>query len=289
PSYKEMKKLCETDEQVSQYYYEHIYEHSEQWMNLLEVNNNGSFKSNAHNIKLILQNDENLKDKFAYNLLSHRMEVKNTVPWSRLGDNTLSDFDDSSLRNYLSRTYDIKAKDVIFDGLNEEAMNNRFHPIRDYLISLKWDGQKRLDTLIIDLFDADDTQLNRMMTRLYFVGAVKRVFEPGCKMDYVLTLKGNQGIGKSSFLGKMAVEPNWFTDSIIDLRSKDSLELFRGHWLIELGEMAAVGKGDQKRTKQVITSQIDTFRESYGRRTQSYPRQCVFAATTNDDEPLKDD
>src|SRR5699024_2527133 len=65
--------------------------------------------------------------------------------------------------------------------------------------------------------------------------------------------------------------------------------LFRGHWLIELGEMAAVGKGDQKRTKQVITSQIDTFRESYGRRTQSYPRQCVFAATTNDDEPLKDD
>src|SRR5699024_8027811 len=96
PCYKEMKKLCETDEQVSQYYYEHIYEHSEQWMNLLEVNNNGSFKSNARNIKLILQNDENLKDKFAYNLLSHRMEVKNTVPWSRFGDNTLSDFDDRS-------------------------------------------------------------------------------------------------------------------------------------------------------------------------------------------------
>ncbi|WP_179196066.1 virulence-associated E family protein [Bacillus sp. OV166] len=153
----------------------------------------------------------------------------------------------------------------------------------------KWDKKPRLATLLIDFFGADDTELTRQQTRLTLVGAVKRAFEPGCKFDYVLSLKGEQGVGKSSLIQKLAVKPEWFSDSLDDMRGKNAKEQLLGNWFVELGEMAAVSKGDQKRTKQLLTSTHDEYRLAYGRRSVSQPRQCIFIATTNDEEPLKDD
>lgn len=266
---------------------------SSDWMKQLQKTQNGRNISNAFNTLLIFQNDENLKGKFAYNLLSHKIEVEGKVPWKRsdTSSNEMTDYDDSCLRNYLSLNYDIKGKDLVYDTINQIVMENSYHPIRDYLNGLRgtWDGIPRLDTLIIDFFDAEDTVLNRYMSRLTFVGAVKRALEPGCKMDYVLVLKGPQGIGKSTFMQEIAVKAQWFSDSLDDIRGKEAKEQIQGKWIIELGEMAAVSKGDQKRLKQFITSTTDEFRQAYGRRNKRYPRQCIFVATTNDDLPLKDD
>lgn len=262
------------------------------WKEDFHYSMNGMIKKNAHNMLLIFKNDENLKGKFAYNLLTRKSEIIGNVPWVRADDSkTLSDFDDACLRNYISVTYDIEAKELIYDTLNEIILQNKYHPIRDFLNKVrgKWDGISRIDTLLIDFFDAEDNELNRYQTRLALIGAVKRAFQSGCKFDYVLTLKGDQGLGKSSFFERLAFNKEWFTDSLDEIRGKDAKEQIQGKWIIELGEMAAVGKGDQKRIKQFITSTADEFRQSYGRRTNHFPRQCIFVATTNDDHPLKDD
>ncbi|MEW5552118.1 virulence-associated E family protein [Peribacillus frigoritolerans] len=263
----------------------------EDWKERLQVSERGKIYSNPFNVLLILQNDENLKGRFAFNLLTKMPEISGQVLWKRINNSAvLTDHDDSCLRNYLSINYDIKAKDIVYDSLNQIVLENQYHPVRDYLSSLpKWDGKPRLDTLLIDYFDAEDTKLNRAQTRQTFIGAIKRAFQPGCKFDYVLTLKGPQGVGKSTFLEAISVRKEWFSDSMDDIRGKDAKEQLSGNWIIELGEMAAVGSGDQKRIKQFITSTEDEFRPAYGRRTIRVPRQNIFVATTNDDLPLKDD
>lgn len=262
----------------------------EDWQEKLQKTDNGRIKSNAFNVLLILSNDEQLKGKFAFNLLTNKPEIVGCVPWERLAEDMgMTDHDNSCLRNYLSIQYGIKGNDIVYDALNQVVSNKKYHPIREFLKSLKWDRRPRLDTLLIDFFGADDTDLNRWQTRLTFAAAVKRIFHPGCKWDYVLTLKGDQGLGKSSFFKQLAVNSEWFSDSIDDMRGKEAKQQIQGNWIIELGEMAAVSKGDQKRTKQFISSTHDEFRPAYGRRTIRCSRQCIFVATTNDELPLKDD
>src|SRR5690606_35522443 len=126
--------------------------------------------------------------------------------------------------------------DVIDDSLNQVILGNKYHPIWNFLNSVrgKWDGISRIATLLIDLFDANDTELTRQQTLLTFVGAVKRIFEPGCKWDYVLTLKGEQGLGKSSFFEFVSVNREWFSDSIDEIRGKEVKEQLQGNWIIEL-------------------------------------------------------
>lgn len=262
------------------------------WRSQLQTSEKGKIFSNAFNTLLILRNDEQLEGKFAFNLLTGKPELVGEAPWSRLdATNAITDHDDSCLRNYLSMHYGNKSKDTIYDALNQIVSEKQYQPVREYLKSVrdKWDRKPRLDSLLIDYMGADDTELNRRQTRIAFVGAVKRAFEPGCKFDYVLTLKGDQGVGKSSFIQTLAVNSEWFSDSLDDMRGKDAKEQLQGIWICELGEMAAVSKGDQKRTKQFITSTHDQYRPAYGRRTVNQPRQFIFIATTNDEEPLKDD
>lgn len=271
---------------------ERTQDESRRWQDKLQKTDKGNNYSNAYNVLLILQNDENLKDKFAFNLLRQKPEIIGKVPWNRISESKeMTDHDDSCLRNYFSIRYGIKAKEIIFDAINQTFADKKYHPVRQYLKKVypTWDGQPRIDTILIDFFDAEDTILNRWQTRLTLVGAVQRAFEHGSKMDYVLTLKGDQGLGKSSFFQTLTANKEWFSDSLDDIRGKDAKEQILGNWIIELGEMAAVGKADQKRLKQFITSTEDEFREAYGRRTRRHPRQCIFVATTNDDLPLKDD
>lgn len=260
------------------------------WQEELQKSDKGKVLSNANNVLVILQNDEKVMGKFAFNLLTNKTEIVGKVPWIRLTeDKGMTDYDDSCLRNYLSIHYGVKGREIVYDALNQVVANKKYHPIRDYLLNLEWDGKPRLTHLLIDFFGAENTELIRMQTLLTFVAAVKRVLQAGCKWDYVLTLKGDQGLGKSSFFQKLAVMNDWFNDSLDDMRGKDSKEQLVGNWIIELGEMAAVSKGDQKRIKQFITSTYDQYRPAYGRRTISVPRQCIFVATTNDELPLKDD
>lgn len=163
---------------------------------------------------------------------------------------------------------------------------HKTHPVRNYLKNLKWDGVKRAETLFIDFLGAENSQYVKDVTRTWLKAAVARIERPGVKYDSCIVLSGPQGIGKSTILSRLGGK--WFNDSIVSFQGKEAMEQLQGSWIIELSEMQASTKADNDMIKAFLSRQTDKFRAPYGRRTEEYPRQCVFAATTNDSIFLKD-
>ena len=214
--------------------------------------------------------------------------IRKCLPW-RKDDNTgepWQDKDDAGLRNYLSEIYDLSARQVVDDALTQVIHDNAYHPVREYLKALKWDGVKRAETLFIDFLGAKNSQYVKDVTLTWLKAAVARVMHPGIKYDCCVVLSGPQGIGKGTLLN--ALGRQWYNSSITDIQTKDAMEQLRGSWIVELDEMKAVTKAENDSIKAFLSRRIDRFRPAYGRRMEDFPRQCVFAATTNDRVFLKD-
>src|SRR5690625_5125763 len=165
-------------------------------------------------------------------------------------------------------------------------LRHQYHPVRDYLDELEWDGVERVGRLFIDYLGADDTEYVREVTRKMLVAAVARVFNPGVKFDHMLVLVGRQGIGKSYILNLLGRE--WYSDTLDTVQGKEAYEQLHGVWVMEMGELTATKKADIEAIKHFITKQEDNYRVACGRHTRSFPRQCVFFGTTNDTEFLRD-
>lgn len=294
PSYIAMEELATKDKKVIKEIVKaknsiiEEFEDEVDWEEKLQVTKQGAVIGNYFNIELILNNDPYFKDKLGYNELSKRFYALRDLPWRKIHkwDAELTDNDDVYIRSYLDRKYSITGKDKIFDATVKACQKNSFHPIKDFLESLEWDGKKRIDTLLIDYFGARDCEYVRAVTRKTLLAAVTRIYRPGCKFDTMLTIMGAQGCGKSTFVRKLAV--NWYTDSIKDIKTKDALEGLQGIWIVEFSELTAMKKSDAETIKSFLSGTTDRFRKAYGRRTENYPRQCIFVATTNESAFLRD-
>lgn len=258
---------------------------AEDWGKRLKVTKDGSIATTIENVVLILDHDPRLCGRLAYDEMSHNIVTVSCMPWQK-APGQWTDADDSSLRYFLEKAYGLSGKDKIFDAVNVTAMENRFHPVRDYLDGCSWDGVPRLETLLVDYLGAEDSPYTRAVTRKTFVAAVARIFHPGCKFDYMLTLRGSQGIGKSALVRKMGAD--WYSDSISTMQGKEASENLSGVWLAEVGELAGMKRAEAEVIKLFISKQVDRFRPAYGRRTQEFPRQCVFVGTTNETAFLRD-
>lgn len=166
------------------------------------------------------------------------------------------------------------------------TQHNRVHPIKQYLESVTWDKIPRLDTLIIKYLGADDTQLNREMTRKALTAAVARIYQPGIKFDSMLVLQGPQRIGKSTFVKKMGME--WANDSITSVETKDVYLQIKKSWLIELAELTALKPKALNNFKQILSSPVDLIREPYDKEPVYRPRRSIFIGTTNNNNFLLD-
>ena len=257
-----------------------------EWMEGLDYDRSGKIKSTTNNMMLVLENDPNLRGRMWRDLFSGFDIVVGGLPWNKKATQW-GNSDDSNLRVYLDSVYEITGKDKIYDAKEAVLTKNTRHPIREYLGSLEWDGVERLDRLIIDYIGAEDTRLNREMTRKHFTAAVARVFRPGCKYDHCLILTGEEGIGKSTLFSVMGGE--WFSDSLVTMEGKEGMDQARGGWIIELSELGSVKKSDVEQVKSYISRQEDVYRPAYGRVVERHPRQCVFCGTTNETYFLKGD
>lgn len=256
------------------------------WMEKLQYDRKGEVKPTARNIKTILENDPELKDKMWQNLFSGFVCVDGGLPWNKEAK-TWGNNDDANLRVYLEDNYGLTGKDKIKDSFVAVVTKRRKHPIREYLERLKWDGTPRLGRLITDYIGAEDTELNRMITLKHFTAAVARVMNPGCKYDYCLILTGKEGIGKSTLFSIMGGE--WFSDSLVTMEGTKGMEQVRNSWIIELGELGSMKRTDVEQVKAYISRQVDMYRPAYGTVIEQYPRQCVFCGTTNEEYFLKGD
>ncbi|TDM10454.1 VapE domain-containing protein [Macrococcus lamae] len=264
-------------------------EDNTEWIKRLDRHSKtGAILNSRSNMKLIICNDSKLKDIFRFNEFSSTREIGKKPFWRLTGDNSVywTDSDDSALKNYISTVYGVEGDNRIRDLLNEIFYRNTYHPVEDYLESLEWDGELRLNTLFIDYLGASNTDYIKRISELSFIGAVKRIYEPGSKHDTMIVLYGQQGVGKSYILKRLARE--WFNDSIIKISDRDGYMALQGSWIIEFSELASWNKKEVEDVKQFVSSQVDTYREPYQRHQTRKPRQCVFFGTTNNREFLND-
>ena len=257
-----------------------------EWKAELEYTKSGKLLCNIANIILILENDPALAGHIVHDLFTGMDSAKDGLPWNK-NANQWTDTDDANLRVWLEKHYDITGKEKIADALTAVLTRHSYHPIRDYLNGLTWDGVPRLDRIIIDYMGAEDSELNSAMSRKHFVAAVARVFNPGCKYDYCLIMSGAEGIGKSTLLRVMGGK--WFNDSITTLEGKEGMEQLRRAWVVELGELSSIKRSDVEQVKAHLSKQVDIYRAAYARRVLEHPRQCVFCGTTNEALFLKGD
>ena len=296
PSYKAMIDFANEDgaaailldkERMQDMEFDDIEEEDVDFLSKLKRTKYGIPESDVYNCLLILKCDPELKGKVGLDEFAHRLTVLGDLPWrTKNGSLYWTDTDDACLRNYFATKFRIKGKGIIDDALQEVTQDNKFHPVRDYLHSVKWDGECRIDELFIKYLGAEDTPYVRAATRKWLCGAVARVMYPGIKFDTAIVLYGSQGLGKSLILEKLG--KGWFNNSLVDIKTKDTMEQIQGSWVIELGELAPTFKNENEIVKAFISRASDRFRSPYGRRTEEYPRQCVFAGSTNNLMFLKD-
>lgn len=260
------------------------------WRSLL-AQRNGRIIGDERNVGLALTLAPELRDLVRFNEFSLRVEFGTVPPWreTKTGE-TWSDDDDHGLQVWLQeRGLEIRNPSTIAACIAFAAKEAGFHPPRDYLAGLSWDGSERLSTWLERCLDANGPrEYLAAVGKRFMVSAVARPLKPGCQVDHVLVLEGQQGIGKSESARILAVLPAWFADDMPDLGNKDAAIQLAGKWIIELAELAAVRRADIERVKAFLSRETDTYRPPYGRRTVSVPRQCVFIATTNEALYLRD-
>lgn len=258
------------------------------WQENLQVDRKGNVTGTIDNILLILENDQYFKGKIAYNDFEKCEVALKHLPWRKITKYTkrLNDRDDANIRHYIEKAYGVNNALKVRDALEVLATKTNFHPVKKYLNSLSWDGGKRLDSLFIDYLGAERTDYIEAVTRKTFVAAVARIFQPAIKFDYVLTLVGKQGIGKSTIIKKLGKD--WYSDSFSTVQGKEAFEQIQGVWLVEIGELAGLKKAEIDTIKHFVSKQVDIYRVAYGKRTESFARQCVFFGTTNHKDFLRD-
>ena len=257
------------------------------WLSRLSADSQGNYLKTVNNIIIILQNDPLLKGKIATDEFAGRGLILGKLPWDQSGvKRQWTDDDDAALFWYLENYYKLAVQDRQDKALAIVGRQNLINDVKQYLQSLTWDGVKRVDTLLSVYLGAEDNAYTRAVMRKSLCAAVARAVSGGIKYDYMPIFTGPQGIGKSTFLAILGKE--WFSDSLTTFEGKEAAELIQGTWINEVGELTAMTKQETSAVKQFLSKREDIYRAAYGRRTERYPRRCVFFGTSNDSEFLKD-
>lgn len=246
------------------------------------IRENGKLLKTIANLVNCFYIDENLKDLFIYNEFSGTIEYSRNAIWHGVEKGQeLRDKDIVFVQYYLAQNKQFEMGiDKITNAITELSERNHFHPVREYLDNLVWDGEKRLDEWLAKTTGTDDNAYSRAVGSKYLMAAVARIYHPGIKFDNVLVFEGEENMGKSTIFRTLS-NP-WFTDSI-DLMQKDEkiIEKMRGSWFLEVAEMFGVNDNNQERIKSFLTRQDDVHRLPYDRLSVRLKRQSVFCGSSN--------
>ncbi len=253
----------------------------EQVKELLEQTEKGKVSNAATNYKRVLQLDPLLRGAIRKNLLTERVDIVKPLGWYRDGP-TLTDVDIKYLLLYLEENYGLGNEKKIQDTVMVIANENRYHPVRDFLNSLQWDGTERIHFCLHRFLGAETDDYTYEAMRLFLLGAISRAFRPGCKFEIMLCLVGGQGAGKSTFFRLLAVNDDWFSDDLKKLDDENVYRKMQGHWLIEMSEMIATANAKSiEEIKSFLSRQKETYKVPYETHPADRKRQCVFCGTSN--------
>jgi predicted P-loop ATPase len=265
------------------------------WLNKLSRRRGGgALLRISRNAELVLIHDDRWQGVIAWDDFRQSIVFRKEPPWDpdvapAKAHDEWTDSDITRLQGWLSQHHGLHLGAQVTGGaLLVAAERTSSHEVRDYLSALKWDGEPRVPQWASRYLGADPGPYGELVSRCYLTSAVARIMQPGCKVDSMIVLEGPQGARKSTALATL-FGAEWFSDTPLDLESKDRFVALRGVWGIELAELDSLRKAEVARIKSFLSSREDKFRPPYGRGDVKVPRQCVFAGTTNPDVYLRDD
>ena len=247
----------------------------------LETTEKGGVRQSIRNCLTVFQRDPLLSGAIAYNILTDRKDIIKPIGFHR-ESTALNDTDMKYLLLYLEETYGLTNEKKIDNAIGIVANENKYHPIRDYLNTLVWDGTERIRFCLRHFLGADADDYTYEALKLFLLGAISRAFQPGCKFEIMLCLVGGQGSGKSSFFRLLAVNDDWFSDDLKKLDDDNVYRKMQGHWIIEMSEMIATANAKSiEEIKSFLSRPKETYKIPYETHPADRKRQCVFGGTSN--------
>ena len=248
---------------------------------ILTTTEKGKPANTIENFKTVFCRDPLLRDSIRLNLLTEQIDIVRDLGWHRT-TSSLTDIDVKYLLLYFEQNYCLTSEKKLLAALTIVANENCYHPIRDVLNSLEWDGQPRIRSCLHHFLGAEESDYVEEMLKHFLLGAIRRVFHPGCKYDEMLCLVGGQGAGKSTFFRFLAIRDEWFSD---DLKKMDDDKVYvklQGHWIIEMSEMLATSNAKSiEEIRSFISRQKETYRTPYDTYPKDRLRQSVFGGSSN--------
>lgn len=263
----------------------------------VELNKDGIVRPTMNNVFLALTRSKEWFGKIAYNEFTGRIVMAGRPPYDKRDgvflQRQIDEQDHALIAIWLAQSPGrLSVSDTIIrTAITAVSAYNKFHPVRDYLVDCysKWDGVRRIDNFLSGYFGVNDSAYTRTVSAKTLIGCVARIMQPGCKMDNMLIIEGDGGIGKSAGIQALLPNTEWFVDSLPDILSKEAPMQLTGKWILELAELAGHSRREKEAQKAFITRRFDTFRPAYGTATKDFPRQTVFIGTTNQSHYLNDE
>ena len=247
----------------------------------LEGTQKGGVKNSIRNCLTVFQRDPLFRGALRLNLLTEQIDIVKPLGWERTST-TLTDMDMNYLLLYLEENYGLTSEKKVQSAIKIVANENRYHPVRDYLNSLQWDGTERIRYALHHFLGADTDEYTYEALKLFLMGAIRRVFRPGSKFEVMLCLVGGQGAGKSTFFRLLAGRDEWFSDDLKKLDDENVYRKLQGHWIIEMSEMIATANAKSiEEIKSFLSRQKEVYKIPYETHPADRLRQCVFGGTSN--------
>lgn len=248
------------------------------WKEKLIKSDKGKIENCIENYLLYYNESEKYKGKLKYNDFLQQKEFNG---------NNWNDFNEDQAIIDIELETGLNSADKAKRAMNGVFGSNMYNPIQDYLNSLSWDGEERISEIFIKCFDITDTQLVRILSKKWFIAAVKRVFEPGCQFDNMIVLQGETGIGKTTFCRLLSNE--FYSEIKFDeISNKDIVDKLNKSWIAIIDEMDNFDKQKMASIKSFLSVKKDLVRLAYARNTNVYQRHCIFIGSLNDETFLRD-
>lgn len=244
----------------------------------------------VHNLMLVLEQHDAWKGVLAFDTFQQRLVKRKETPYGGQ-PGPMTDGDEVEIAAWFGRrdTYRIGVPTMMArEASIAVARRHQFHPVRDYLDGLKWDGTDRIPTFFSDFCGINQTELTLQFALNFFISCVARIYDPGCQARLMLVLEGEQNIKKST-LARVLCGEQWFADIGAAASDKDFYQIIQGRWVVEISELASFARAESSHIKRAISTNVDRFRQSYGRNAEDFPRQCIFFGTVNNQNWQKDE